>query len=528
MRTTGARHRFVPLFGDIHNHCGISYGHGTLQDAMENAALRLDFVSITGHAAWPDMDTADERISHIVAFHEEGFARLAAGWREYCTRIAAFEAEHDLVLFPGYEIHSSEHGDYTIVGCDHDLPIITAGSPQDLRRELSAPRRPPGTGVPDGDAGSGGADGGNPGVLIFPHHIGYRVGARGGNWDSFAEDYSPVVEILSMHGMAEEDHTDRPFLHSMGPLQHQGTLAEGLARGFRFGVLGNTDHHSAHPGSYGHGLTGVWATEPTREAIWEALYARRTWANSGDSVRLWYAVDGVPMGGEIALGGTHTHEIEVDGESAIDYVELIDNNGRRRLWWEDHPDGEDLSEAIVTLELGWGERGKAHAWQGSVAVLGAELREVMPRFRGQEVVSPLDASDNHVPIQNARWSRTENGTVRFACTSWGNMTNTTPSTHAIALRIGEPQDASVVVSVNGLDLRVAVTDLLAGSRSANLGPIDSPAIRLSADSRDRYYRHVTWTDEATDRESRWYYVRVRLRNGHWAISSPVFGGARHG
>jgi len=131
-----------------------------------------------------------------------------------------------------------------------------------------------------------------------------------------------------------------------------------------------------------------------------------------------------------------------------------------------------------------------------------------------------------VPIQNARWSR-EGQSVSFACTSWGNMTNSTPSTHAIALRIGDPRNASVVVSADGLDLRVAVPELLAGSRSANLGPIDSPAVRLSADGRGRYYRHITWTDEATERESRWYYVRVRLRNGHWAISSPVFTGAGH-
>ena len=42
-------------YGDIHNHCGISYGHRNLETALENARLQLDFVSITGHALWPDM-----------------------------------------------------------------------------------------------------------------------------------------------------------------------------------------------------------------------------------------------------------------------------------------------------------------------------------------------------------------------------------------------------------------------------------------------------------------------------------------
>ena len=45
----------APFYGDLHNHCGISYGHGSLENALRNATLPLDFVSITGHAYWPDM-----------------------------------------------------------------------------------------------------------------------------------------------------------------------------------------------------------------------------------------------------------------------------------------------------------------------------------------------------------------------------------------------------------------------------------------------------------------------------------------
>ena len=39
---------YSAYYGDIHNHCGISYGHGTIEDAYENAKLQLDFVSVTG------------------------------------------------------------------------------------------------------------------------------------------------------------------------------------------------------------------------------------------------------------------------------------------------------------------------------------------------------------------------------------------------------------------------------------------------------------------------------------------------
>jgi hypothetical protein len=526
---TGKSGALIPLFGDIHNHCGISYGHGTLDNALENAALRLDFASITGHAGWPDMDSEDSRISHIVAFHRKGFARLRAGWEKYCSRIAQFEREREVFLFPGYEIHSNQHGDYTVVGFDHDLQLILADTPGELRRLLAT------EGPPDVDChGPSSTDSSRrlPGVMLFPHHIGYRVGARGGNWESFSEELSPVVEILSMHGMAESDYTDRPFLHSMGPLQHKGTMAEGLSRGHRFGVLGNTDHHSAHPGSYGHGLTGVWAYERTRQAVWEAFYARRTWAMTGDAVRLWYALEDVPMGGELLLNQQPrrnglTHHIEVDSPSAIDYVELVDTHRRRMVWWEDgstaeSPKTDHAEDVIVTLELGWGERGKAYNWDCSLHISGSDLLEVIPRFRGQEVVSPLDASDNQVPLQNAQWQRSGTDGVAVRCTTWGNMTNSTPSTQGISLRVVNAVGATVLVQMGTQEWTYPLSQLLEGSRTDNLGPIDSPAFRISAEHRSSCIRRIVWSAESQYPDSRWYYVRVRLKNGHWAISSPVF------
>jgi len=66
-----------PYFGDLHNHCGISYGHGSLTDALNNAAQRLDFCSVTGHAAWPDMPPETPRIKPIL--DSRGFRQAARG-----------------------------------------------------------------------------------------------------------------------------------------------------------------------------------------------------------------------------------------------------------------------------------------------------------------------------------------------------------------------------------------------------------------------------------------------------------------
>ena len=56
-------------FGDLHNHCGISYGLGPIEQAYANAREQLDFCSVTGHAFWPDMPQPNPRTQHIIDFH---------------------------------------------------------------------------------------------------------------------------------------------------------------------------------------------------------------------------------------------------------------------------------------------------------------------------------------------------------------------------------------------------------------------------------------------------------------------------
>lgn len=42
-------------WGDLHNHCGITYGYGSLKHALDRAKSHLDFCAVTGHAMWPDI-----------------------------------------------------------------------------------------------------------------------------------------------------------------------------------------------------------------------------------------------------------------------------------------------------------------------------------------------------------------------------------------------------------------------------------------------------------------------------------------
>jgi hypothetical protein len=502
---------YQALYGDIHNHCNISYAHGSLGDAIKNAALRLDFASITGHASWPDMDEHDPRIQHIVQFHQRGFAKLHRNWDSYLERICKAESEHTIVLFPGYEIHSNEHGDYTIVGLDPLTKMILEDSPQKLRNRIFKEQL-------------------ENNYLIFPHHIGYRQGARGVNWSRFEAPLTPLVEITSAHGFAEEDSSDRPFLHSMGPQQHMGSMRYGLGLGHQFGVIGNTDHHSAHPGSYGHGVTGIWSSDPSRGAIWEALNASRTWAMTGDLMELKFSLGKVIQGSR-CIKTWEQGNIEVSSTSPIDYIDLITPE-LRKCWplpilseRKREVVIKNASEYIVWIELGWGERGKAAYWEGSLKLEGGIISEVIPRFRGFEVVSPLDKRTNEVPIQNASWIQDSETQIKFACSTWGNITNSTPSTQGLALRISDPTEANLIVQLNQETLNIPLESLSKGSTSGNLGPIDSPAYRIGLLLPCEYSQKIEFVlePECFEKcEHQWAYTRVRLKNGHWGISSPIF------
>ena len=494
-----------PFYGDIHNHCDISYGHGSLEQALRRARRQLDFVSVTGHAYWPDMPVDDPRVAHIVDFHVKGFAKLEKLWDAHFDTLAAADEPGAFTVFPGYEIHSFAHGDYTIVYRDiARQEVIKADTPAELHAKLRATY---------GD-----------GVFAFPHHIGYRLGARGVNWDTVVEDLSPVMEIISMHGCSETSVMDRPFLHSMGPSDGQSTARHGLNRGIRFGFLGNTDHHSGYPGSYGHGRSAVYAPENSRTALWDGIHRRRTNALTGDASHLFFAIGDTMQGGSVAAGGQAALELEAVAGGAIDYIDLIRNGdvvGRVTPDLQRSPVDTAGSgmETLLVLELGWGARGKFHDWQGSLELAGGDILSVEPRLRGSEVVSPLEGGGDAKDENDIRLSGNR---IDFAIRSIANPNNTTASMQAIAARIRITPDAKVRLVLDGQNFEVSAERLLQGALSGNLGPIDSPAFRLHPLPRPHQWQ---WRGKlAIDplRKGDWIYARMRQANGQWNWASPIF------
>jgi hypothetical protein len=493
------------LVGDIHNHCNLSYGHGSLEGALSNARRQLDFVSVTGHAYWPDMPVDDPSVSHIVDFHIRGFEKLRQTWPSHFDTLKRFHLDGEFTVFPGYEMHSCAHGDYTVVLKSlQAVEMVQRDTPSELR---------------DGLKQRFGSD-----AFAFPHHIGYRTGARGINWESFDESLSPVLELISMHGCSETSLVDRPFLHSMGPSDGLNTVHNGWNKGHVFGVIGNTDHHSGYPGSYGHGRGTVYASENSSDAIWSGIFARRTNAQTGDNIHLLAAMNGVPQGSFVAPTKNAQIAVEAVAGSFIDYIDVIKNGvvvDRITPSLRPAPVDRltDEVDSIFVLEFGWGARGSFHDWKGSVRVHGGAFDAVEPRLRGPEIVSPLEGSE--VSERSDR-VELEGDSLRFDIRAASNPNNATATTQAIAARVRLRPGASFTTDFGGQSLHVTADRLFEGALSGNLGAIDTPAFRFHPLPRSEQWQWQGLVSVGELRKGDWVSLRLRQMNGQWAWGTAFF------
>jgi hypothetical protein len=113
--------------------------------------------------------------------------------------------------------------------------------------------------------------------------------------------YERLVEMYSMHGTSETRGT--PLSNKV----EDGVSArELLAAGHRVGFIAASDNHNGAPGLsarssrftnlvYSGGLAAVWAAELTREAVFDALYARRCYGTTGARILLDFRLNGEPI-----------------------------------------------------------------------------------------------------------------------------------------------------------------------------------------------------------------------------------------
>ncbi len=492
---------FQLFWGDLHNHNAVGYAKGSLQRSIEIAREHLDFFAFTGHAAWHDMPMMPgDRHMHWV----NGFKAHADHWQR--TRSMLKEAnEPDFAAFLGYEWHSSEFGDYCLI-FPEDQPELFL--PDHVSKLLSFAKAK--------------------GAFAIPHHVAYKRGWRGANWDYFDPETTPVVEIFSEHGCTESDRSPYPMiLHSNGGRSTSNTVERQLERGRRFGFVASTDDHFGYPGAWGEGVVGVWAEDLSPASIFDAIRKRRTIAATGDRIALEFAVNGEPMGSELPATPERRIEVSATGQDPIKMIELV-RNGKvlGRHFPADEASGRPAlpGKAKCRLQYGWGpwstlKLERTCLWDMTLSIEGGRFLDASPCFQSGPFAEDL----------RDRLQRMDEKRFRLRSFTSRNQAYLEDPTKSAVFEL--EGDLGTVLELNlstpsQLSVRVRLGDLIEDNSVNFTGVFTTESFifhRLVAS--EEYETRVMWEDEVPVASGAdWYYVRATQENGQLAWSSPVWVG----
>ena len=321
-------------YGDLHQHTYLHDGRGTYEELYLHARRNglLDFGSLTPHHMplgvtgpsyifdkysdprdhWPDMVRANRRMN---------------GWKDFVT-ILGYE----------YSVGTRVGGHHNVFYNADDAPTTMQMDPSqnraDVGRMIDLLER---AGVP---------------TLVIPH-----VGGGPPNWTHRTDPrIERSFEIASVHGVFEE------------------SWQRHLDAGLRLAATASSDNHTvgfgnSYPGliyTMTNSLTGVYAYDKTRDAIWNGLYERRTFGVTGNQrILMDFSVDGEPMGGELSASQHQAPRIRarVSGTEPLVRVELLKNGkvmhaarparaggSMARIAW-----GDNLYQRRANVGLGSGE-----------------------------------------------------------------------------------------------------------------------------------------------------------------------------
>ena len=333
-------------WGDTHGHSGYAEGIGTLDFFLRFARddARLDFVTHSEHDIWLDAGEWELMRTKSAEYDEPGRFIPYLGWE--WTRHTRQGGGHHNVLYRTVE--------------DQDvISVLEFPTLSELYRELDTryDRRD---------------------VVVIPH------AHNPGDFRQSHPGLEPLVEMMSMHGTFE------------------WFMQEYLSRGHQVGVVAASDDHLSHPGysapnrnslAQRGGLGAVLAPERSRDAIFDGMKARRTYATTGDRIILEFEVNGIGMGSRAPFSETREITGRVIGTAPIGSIALIKNE--QELWSEDYSldtGAGTPTDLLLTfyseetpVHLGDAPRGWRH-WRGRLTMAGATLVSI----EGTDFANPDD------------------------------------------------------------------------------------------------------------------------------------------
>jgi hypothetical protein len=348
-------------------------------------------------------------------------------------------------------------------------------------------------------------------VLIIPH------AHQAGDWRQNDASMERLAEIQSGHGTFE------------------WFGAKYFENGYRLGFIGSSDNHSGHPGYSPStnrqigGLAAVLAPENTRDALFDAMRARATYATTGERILLDVDLNGVGMGQPVPATERRTVRCSVMGTAAIDSIELV-KNGKLAFSQRYF---EPLLEPSQWVQLTFASDTKVYtghhnprssrSWRGSLEVHGARLEEVHKPWFYHPGTTRLDRETSNP--NRLRFSLNTRGRGKALLLKLDGADETTRiSVHVEPSREGRvkgvperPQER-----LPAADVSFKLGALLDGPKTHKLKVVkhvDSIAAQLVSEGVP-LDQEFSYTDLEKPKPGDFYYVRVRQVDGSMAWSSP--------
>ncbi len=475
------------FWGDTHGHSGFAEGIGTPDRFMTWARddARLDFVTHSEHDIWMDDFEWQVLKDNVASFSEEGrfVAYLGYEW----TTANVFGGHHN-VLF-----RTPEDRERIATQFYPTLSRLYAGL-----RAKHDPRD----------------------VVVIPH------AHQAGDYRMSDPELEPLVEIMSQHGTFEW----------FGRMY--------LGHGHQVGFTAASDNHLSQPGytapiggglAQRGGLGAVIAETATRDAIFDAMKALRTYATTGERMILDVELNGVGMGQRAPFAQARQIEGRVIGTAPIETITVVKND--QVLWSRDYlaVDSDRFKKAetfllsfqseSMPMQRGDNPRGW-RPWRGRVEVVGATLVAAVPtdfvnRDSQRLEINPSDGNQ----FTFATHTRGDASSIRLDLRDVRDATIIRITLESGQEFGGAPPTYRQHANVAGAVIELRAADLRRGSLERRL-PIDiyqdTVTLRRRVPQGSDDIRFSVRDESALQGD--FYFVRVKQIDDAMAWSSPIWVG----
>lgn len=318
-------------WGDLHRHSDLSfdgYSDGSLYDMYRYAidAAQMDFLGPSEHLLPEQVDTSYQ-------------------WRMVDKAV-------DVYKIPGvfYPMLNYER---TVAYPDGHRNIVWRGRGFEPVR-IKRGDRP--NGVAEDDTLSLWEQllaGGTPKAISIPHTSATQMGT---DWRHNNESAERLVEMfqgnrdsyeyLGAPRGATADLIQVGGYITSGEMRPKGFIWNALEKGYKMGFIASSDHRSTHM-SY----AAVYTPERSYAAMWDSLYARRTYAAT-DNIIVDFQCEGHAMGEAFSTSRMPRLDVRVIGTANIRQIDIIKDN---TIAYTSHPDVREVTLSFSDSDIKRGE-----------------------------------------------------------------------------------------------------------------------------------------------------------------------------